>query len=691
MYMPESDSPLAPDESGSRHEESGQKSARSERVLESAEQFRLLVDSIGDYAIFILDPQGYIATWNVGAENINGYERSEIIGKHFSIFYTEEDLSSDKPAYELRMASELGRFEDEGWRLRKDGTRLWANVVITALRNKDGILLGFGKVTRDLTERKKAEEILRESEQRFRLLVDGVADYAIFMLGPEGRIESWNPGAEAIKGYKADEIIGKHFSVFYPEEDLERDKPGFELRVAADVGRFEDEGWRLRKDGSRFWANVIITALRAKDGTLRGYAKITRDLTERVRAEEQRLQLAREQVARSEVEAASRAKDEFLATVSHELRAPLNAILGWSRMLRGGSLDRDNFHRGLDTIERNATLQKQLIEDLLDVSRIISGKVRLAVTAIELAPIIESVIDSIRPAAEAKDVRLQVHLDPNSGVISGDPDRLHQIVWNLLSNAVKFANKGGRVQVRLQRIDSHVQITVSDDGKGISPEFLPYVFDRFRQADSSISRRHGGLGLGLAIVRHLVELHGGIVHAQSPGEGLGATFTIHLPVRIAHGSGRLDPDLDQLDASSAEQQRSGLYPAPSLEGVKILVVDDEADARDLMRIILEDRKAEVTTVASPKEAFETLEWLGPDLIISDIGMPSEDGYSFIRKLRLEESRARQRWTPAIALTAHARVEERMRALNAGFQTHVAKPVEPLELIAVIVSLIRSLR
>ena len=517
--MPKSDLSLPPDESGSHHKDSEMQAGPTEIDLESADQFRLLVDSIRDYAIFILDPKGYIATWNLGAESIKGYKPGEIIGKHFSIFYSEEEVSSNKPAYELRMASELGRFEDEGWRLRKDGTRLWANVVITALRNKDGILVGFGKVTRDLTERKKAEEILRESQERFRLLIDGVADYAIFMLDPTGHIESWNPGAEAIKGYKADEIIGKHFSVFYPDEDIKRDKPGFELRVAAEVGRFEDEGWRIRKDGSRFWANVIITALREKDGSLRGYGKITRDLTERAKAEEQRLQLAREQVARSEVEAASRAKDEFLATVSHELRAPLNAILGWSRMIRGGSLDRDKFDRGLDTIERNATLQKQLIEDLLDVSRIISGKVRLAVMAIELAPIIESVIDSIRPAAEAKDVRLQVVLDPDSGLISGDPDRIHQIVWNLLSNAVKFANKGGRVQVRLQRIKSHVQITISDDGKGISPEFLPYVFDRFRQADSSISRKHGGLGLGLSIVRHLVELHGGIVHAQSPGEG----------------------------------------------------------------------------------------------------------------------------------------------------------------------------
>src|SRR5882724_6650130 len=538
-------------------------------------------------------------------------------------------------------------------------------------------------------EQNLTNDMVVKSGEPFRLLVESVKDYAIFMIDPRGYIESWNLGAENIKGYKAGEIIGKHFSIFYPQEDIQRDKPGYELKVAAEVGRFEDEGWRIRKDGSRFWANVVITALRDKEGTLHGFGKVTRDLTDRKQAEEERLKLAREQVARAEAEAANRAKDEFLATVSHELRTPLNAIVGWGRMIRNTKMDETGLAHALDIIERNAKLQAQLIDDLLDVSRIISGKLRLTVMPVELPPVIEAALDVIRPAAEAKNIRLQVMLDANAGLVSGDPDRLQQVIWNLLSNAVKFTQKGGRVQVTLEQLDSHVLITVSDTGKGIAAEFLPYVFDRFRQADSSITRLHGGLGLGLAIVRQLVDLHGGSVEAQSPGEGQGATFSLKLPVIIAHGSGRFALNAEEANASSAALQ-GGFGSLPSLEGLGVLVVDDDPDARDLLKAILEERKAQVTTVASAAEAYETIEWLRPDVIISDIGMPGEDGYSLIRNVRLKEARDRQGWKPAIALTAHARIEDRLRALSAGYQAHVAKPVEPAELVAVIASLVRPL-
>ena len=527
--------------------------------------------------------------------------------------------------------------------------------------------------------------MMNQGNAPFRLMVESVRDYAIFMLDKEGYILTWNLGAENIKGYKADEIIGKHFSVFYPEEDLKWGKPAYELKVATEVGRFEDEGWRLRKDGTRFWANVVITALRDKEGVLRGFGKVTRDLTERKQAEEQRLQLAREQVARAEAEAANRAKDEFLATVSHELRTPLNAILGWGRMLGSGKLDQAGMLRGLETIERNAKLQAQLIDDLLDMSRIISGKLRLTVGPVDLHPVIEAAVEAMRPAADAKEIRLQVVLDSDVGLISGDPDRLQQVFWNLISNAVKFTPKHGRVQIRLQRVNSHVEVAVSDTGQGISKDFLPYVFDRFRQADSAITRLHGGLGLGLAIVRHLIELHGGLTEARSPGEGQGATFTVRLPIMISHDSGRFSLNAQETDTTSSLHQ-AGFDCPPSLVGLRVLILDDEADARALLKVILEECKAEVTTVANATEAYDTLEWLKPDVIISDIGMPSEDGYAFMRKLRKNEVGTGSR-IPAVALTAHARVEDRLRALSAGYQVHVAKPIEPAELVAVLVSLV----
>ena len=381
------------------------------------------------------------------------------------------------------------------------------------------------------SNRGSSKEMLRQAGEPFRLLVESVKDYAIFMLDPRGYIATWNLGAENIKGYKANEIIGKHFSIFYPPEDVAWDKPGEELKTAAEVGRLEDEGWRIRKDGSRFWANVVITALRDADGTLRGFGKVTRDLTERKQAEEQRLQLAREQAARSEAEAASQAKDSFLATVSHELRTPLTAIKGWARILRDNRHDQEVFARAIDSIERNANLQTRLVEDLLDLSRIVSGKLRIIEVAVDLRLVIEAAVDSARPVAEAKGLGLELDLEDDAGPIRGDPDRIQQVVWNLLSNAVKFTS-AGRILVMLRRVGSYVEISVDDTGKGISAEFLPHVFDRFSQADTSLNRAHSGLGLGLAIVRTIVELHGGTVSVHSDGEGRGSTFTVRLPAAV---------------------------------------------------------------------------------------------------------------------------------------------------------------
>ena len=410
---------------------------------------------------------------------------------------------------------------------------------------------------------------------------------------------------------------------------------------------------------------------------------------ERKRAEQEREQLLlREQAARAEAEAANRAKDEFLATVSHELRTPLNAILGWARMLRTTRLNEATIARALETIERNAKAQAQLIEDLLDVSRIISGKLRLDVRSVDVVTLIEAAMDSVRPAADAKGIQLQAVLDPRAGPVSGDPDRLQQVVWNLLSNAIKFTLKEGRVQVRLERINSHIEITVSDTGKGINPDFLPFVFDRFRQADGTITRAYGGLGLGLAIVRHLVELHGGSVHAYSAGEGHGATFTVRLPVMIVR-------DLDRFPSEAKERRHpTAGYEAPfecppELKGLRVLLVDDDADVPQLLTEVLSQCGAEVTAVTSAAEAIDMFQRMKPDILVSDIEMPGEDGYSLIRKVRAMEAESGGR-IPYIALTAHARIQDRLRALSAGFDAHVAKPVEPAELVTVIASVVRRI-
>jgi signal transduction histidine kinase/CheY-like chemotaxis protein len=423
----------------------------------------------------------------------------------------------------------------------------------------------------------------------------------------------------------------------------------------------------------------LVNPLKDETGNLIGYVKVARDITEEVagrkRAEEEREEdLERERTARSESEDASRLKDEFIALVSHELRSPLNAILGWTRILRQGRPDDELYQRATEIIERSARMQSQLIEDLMDTARIVRGKLKLDVRPVNLAPLIEKAMDVVRPAADAKGIALDAALDREADQITGDPDRLQQVVWNLLSNAVKFTNEGGRVEIILGRVDPYIQISVRDTGCGISPEFMPYLFERYRQADASGARRKGGLGLGLTLVRQLIEMHGGAVTAESEGEGKGATFTIKLPVRAIY---------------TAETERPPLAGAQtkSLEGVWAAVVDDEASARELIASVLESYGARVTAFASAGEAIELLtSGRRPDVLVCDLAMPGEDGFSLIHKLR-EWERANDGVLPAIALTAFGRVEDRTRALYAGFQMHIAKPVEPVELAIVVRSLI----
>jgi PAS domain S-box-containing protein len=566
----------------------------------------------------------------------------------------------------------------------------WASVVITALRDASGALVGFGKVTRDLTQRREHEETLRQSEQRFRLLVEDITDYAIFMLDPNGRVVTWNAGAQRIKGYAGDEIIGRHFSAFYPSDAIESGWPEHELQVATAEGRYQEEGWRVRKDGSRFWAHVTITAMRDEAGRLRGFAKLTRDLSERRRVENleeygtlRDQMLEAERAARIEAQRTARMKDEFLATLSHELRTPLNAILGWTQILMMPKRrpEPEEVQRALVVIERNAKSQVQLIDDLLDLSRILAGQLRLDVQRVTLVDVIRSAMESAQPGAEAKGVRLESILDARRCIVSGDPARLQQIIWNLLSNAIKFTPKGGRIQVLLERVDSHIELTVSDTGIGIAPEFLPQLFGRFAQRDSTAGRSYGGLGLGLAISKQLVELHGGSISAKSPGEGLGATFTVRLPLVLVESDYEQALQRDALHGS----ERDELPQTPELNGAHVVVVDDEADARDLVRMVLENQGAVVTAAASAEEALTLLQTSRPDVLVSDIGMPGTDGYQLMRTIRAQEAKGQR--LPALALTAFARADDRKRAMLAGYQAHLSKPFDVGEFLLVVAGLI----
>jgi PAS domain S-box-containing protein len=498
-----------------------------------------------------------------------------------------------------------------------------------------------------------------------------------------GIIASWNKGAEKLFGYTAEEIIGKPVTILIPTDRADEEPYILErIRRGDSIDHYETV--RRCKDGREIDISLTVSPIRDKAGKVIGASKIARDISDRKRIEIEREELLRrESAARAEAEKASRLKDEFLASVSHELRSPLNAILGWARMLNENLLDEAKSARAFEVIYNNAHAQNQLIGDLLDVSRIITGKLRIDVSKVELIPIINAAIDVVRPAAEAKNIRLISSLDPATGEVSGDADRLQQIFWNLLSNAVKFTPKEGQVAVSLEREGASVVITVSDTGSGIEPDFLPFVFDRFRQFEDDTKRTHGGLGLGLAIVRHLVESHGGTVSADSPGKGHGAIFTVTLPLAAPREEAR-EVGRDRQAVAGVITQGSALE-LDYLRNLRVLVVDDEPDARDLVSMMLTNYGAEVKTCASAAEALKTLDKWRPDAVVSDIGMPGEDGYDLLRKIRAREPERGGR-IPALALTAYARSEDSRQALAAGYQMHIPKPVESDLLAAAIASL-----
>lgn len=918
--------------------------AATSSLAESEERLRLIIGSLYDYAIFTTDVDGIVTSWNPGAQRIFGFAESEIIGREADLLWTPEDREKSAPQVEMTAATERGWAEDERWHIRRDGTRFWASGTLNALHDAQGGLTGFTKICRDLTSQKALERQLSDTRMRreatlaaaevgtyvwdiatdrlisdpnmarlffgnealaeapgadyrdrlhkddaanviaqieatvrgenksfdveYRVVrpdgsmrwvisrgsvlrdpdgnplqVPGVAiditerkrterrlaelttrlndqanlyntvlsstdDFAYifdlngrFLYANRRLLEVWGmtladvvgktclelgypewhadmhmrelrqviETRQPIKGevaYTAPTgIFGIYEYVFTPvfgpdrsvslvagtthdvterrraEDDLRTIRERFALAVeAADIGTFfcpmplekiywndkcqhhfwmqdapvvgfeafydrvhHDDRARTREavekavneglpynveyrtvspSGDVRWIHAIGQSFRGTDGETIRFDGATIDVTAQKALEAERESLLQaEQAARLEAERSGRMKDEFLATLSHELRTPLSSILGWAHVLRTGKSTGSDLDKGLETIERNARSQAQIIEDLLDMSRIISGKVRLEVELTDVRPILESAIDTVRHAAEAKGVVISTSFDSKQHNVSGDPSRLQQVFWNLLSNAVKFTPRDGEIQVALKEVGSYVEITVSDTGAGIDSTFLAHVFSRFRQADGSTTRRHGGLGLGLAIVKQLVELHGGTVQARSAGVGKGSEFIVTLPLATIHRT----PGSDEEDEPTHRATLLASMPIVSLSGTKILIVEDEADARDLLARVLEEYGATVIKQPSALHAVELLLSERPDIIISDIGMPEEDGYSFIRRVRsLKDDAARS--TPAIALTAYARSEDRVKAFLAGFQMHLAKPLETAELVTVVSNL-----
>ena len=516
--------------------------------------------------------------------------------------------------------------------------------------------------------------------EAYRLLVQEIQDYAICLLDNDGTILTWNSGAEALEGYQSDEIIGRPFSHLFLPEDVENGKPQQLLNCAGAQGRVEDEGWRLRKDGGKVFVHVVLTKLVDDRGNPRGFARIARDVTSSRNSEtelrrahadlEKRVQdrMTELQQANQQLEDANRMKDEFLATLSHELRTPLTAIVGWIQMIRADMLNEQQQRHALDVIDRNLTTQTRLIDDLLNISRIVSGKLKIEPQLVNPTPIVREAIESVRLSIIAKELTLEAELDEEVGLVRLDPQRFQQIAWNLLSNAVKFTPTNGSIRVVVKRSGNYVVFSVKDTGEGITSEFLPYVFDRFRQADSSRGRRHGGLGLGLAIVRHLTELHGGAVAVDSKGPGHGSTFYVSLP-------------LPGLPPTKTVEARDEIEIDPSLKDVRVLILEDEADTREMVVQALRKKGAEVEGAASANEALRLLQSKKYDVFISDLAMPGIDGFTFLRNLRAMKGEFQH--IPAIALTAHAREEDRLASFEAGFDAHITKPVPLAELVRTI--------
>jgi PAS domain S-box-containing protein len=675
-----------------------------------------------DDAIISKDLNGVITSWNRAAERMFGYTSEEAVGQSIRIIIPADHQDEENTVLErLRRGETLQHFETI--RCRKDGTCLPISLTVSPIRDEAGTITGASKIVRDISDRKRAEADAQkahfqtefvarmvtrlsesvEYETRLKaipnLAVPSIADWStIDILQEDGHIRRLavahvDPakielGTEVLRHYEDPtalhsirQVIRTRTPAFLP--DITDD-----MIIAAAKG---DED-RVRLVRGLGLVSYMCVPLKAEGRTLAALTLATAESGRRFGTDD--LHFAEEVASRAalmvdnaraydEARRANQLKDEFLATLSHELRTPLNAILGYARMLRGGMITGDKLPRTFETIERNSAALTQMVEDIFDVSRVMSGKMRLHIQPVELPIVLHQAVATAMPAAEAKHIRLETAIDPQAGPVSGDPDRLQQIVWNLLSNAVKFTPKHGRIQVRLERVNSSVEIIVSDTGVGIDPDFLPHIFERFRQADSGTTRQHAGLGLGLAIVRNLVEMHGGTVYATSGGEGEGATFRVRLPLRIVHPE--VQPE--QRRVHPRQTGMASLADLPSLSGTHVLAVDDDPDALTLLREILEAVGASVTTATSGRAALEIIEDTRPDVLVTDLGMPLMDGFELIHRLRNSDDAA-LREIPAAAFTAYARSEDRAKALQSGFEMHLAKPIDPAELVSSVKALAR---
>ena len=631
-----------------------------------------LIDASVD-GIFAFDREFRLLAWNDAMQRISGMARAEVLGKsaleifpflsETAVFEGKESTSENHPYG----PSETGVFESH----------------YSPLHDEHNRIVGGIAVITDITARKQAEEAANTAYRQLSFHVES-SPLAVVEWDSDFRVSRWSESAERLFGWKADEVIGKHVNewrfVFADDVDAvalvtNRQREGVEVHGVQRNRNYTRNGEILFCE----WYNSVLHDDRGK---LVSVLSLVLDVTARQSAEEERAaSLVRERDARRHAEEADRLKDEFLATLSHELRTPLTSILGWASMIRNGEVEGPNVPRAIETIERNARSQARLIDDLLDVSRIITGNLRLDLHPLNLAPIVEAALDALRPTADVKGIRLQTRFVPEECLVKGDPNRLRQVIWNLLSNAIKFTQRGGSVSVDLTCVELTACLTVNDTGEGISAEFLPYVFDRFRQAEGSISRKQGGLGLGLAVVRHLVELHGGTIRAQSDGLGHGSVFTVDLPL----AQERRDPAKAEERRREVERRRSR-SGAVRLDGLHVLLVEDDDDSRKLLGTMLKRYGAKVTSTKSAKEALGVFDGELPDLLISDIGMPDEDGYELIRKLRSAPP-DKGGLTPAIALTGYASHKDRERALAAGYHQHIAKPVEQSDMIAAIAALV----